>query len=185
MILDIITCPEWDARQPKGEIDWVDEAVRIIFHHTAGHHREIGTPNKTESLAEAIQYAKDIQAYHMSQGWTDSGHNFLVMRSGRVLQGRWRTVRAIGQGRMVRSAHCPGQNDQIGIEHEHQGTEPMTRAQFNGSARLQAWIAWKYHRKTVLPVYPHRQYYATACPANLERDIDGIRDLAQQILRGV
>jgi hypothetical protein len=39
-----------------------------------------------------------------------------------VLQGRWLTVSAIEAGHMVVSAHCPGQNGQIGIEHEHLGT---------------------------------------------------------------
>ena len=179
--LDIITCPEWGARKPSSPITFVDEAERIIFHHTAGHHREITNPNN-ESEAEAIQYARDIQAYHMGQGWKDSGHNFLVMRSGRVLQGRWRTVHTITRGRMVDSAHCPGQNDQIGIEHEHAGSEPMTPAQRLGSAVLMAWIAWHYKRPTVLPVFPHKAYINTACPANLIRDIPTIRHMAQQIL---
>src|SRR4051794_36740410 len=109
--IDIKTCPEWGARAPARDIEIVGKARRIIIHHTAGHHRELDDPADT-SREEAIRYARDIQAFHMGpeRGWIDSGHNFLVMRNGMILQGRWQTVSAIQAGRMVRSAHCPGQN---------------------------------------------------------------------------
>lgn len=183
----IITCPEWGARAPAHDIVIVKKAVRIIFHHTAGHHRELDAEHNVESLAEAIRYARDIQAFHMGpeRGWADSGHNFLVCRNGMILQGRWQTVSAIQAGRMVESAHCPGQNGNIGIEHEHKGTEAMTRAQREASARLQAWIADKYNRSVVLPVDPHSKYISTSCPVNLVSDIAGIKKRAQAILSGV
>lgn len=179
----IITCPEWQARPATGEIVWVGKSSRIIFHHTAGHHRELDEDRTVESYAEAVGYARDIQAYHMNgNGWIDSGHNFLVCRNGLILQGRWRTVSAIQQGKMVRSAHCPGQNDQIGIEHEHRLSEEMTAAQKLASAQLQAWIAVKYGRKTPLPVYPHSRFYNTSCPANLAEDMQAIRDKAKALM---
>lgn len=182
MPLDIVTCPQWNARQPKHPIKVVNQAARILFHHTAGHHHEISNP-KDESLGEAIRYAQDIQKYHMdTNNWVDSGHNFLVCRNGTVLQGRWLTVSAIEAGHMVVSAHCPGQNTQIGIEHEHLGTEEMTPAQREASAVLQAWIARQYHRALVLPVFPHKKFFDTDCPANLVHDIPKIRQLAQTIL---
>jgi N-acetyl-anhydromuramyl-L-alanine amidase AmpD len=112
-------------------------------------------------------------------GWIDSGHNFLVTRAGHILQGRWLTVSAIEAGQMVVSAHCPTQNTQIGIEHEHLGTEQMTSAQRDASAWLMAWIAGHYGHSAPLPVYPHRKYFNTACPANL-----AIRAAALKILRG-
>jgi hypothetical protein len=128
-------------------------------------------------------YAKQIQNYHMdAQGWADSGHNFLVCRNGVVLQGRWNTVSAIQAKRMVVSAHCPGQNTQIGIEHEHYGSEAMTKEQREASAQLMAWIAGRYGLREVLPVDPHSRYYSTACPANLINDIPVIRRRAQAIL---
>lgn len=177
----IITCPEWDARKPKLGIELVGPAKRIIFHHTASHHQEISDPTN-ESLAESKAFARAIQAYHMKLGWNDSGHNFLICRNGRILQGRWLTVSAIEAKHMVRSAHCPGQNDQIGIEHEHSGQESMTKEQREASARLMAWIAYQYNKQVVLPVYPHSKYFQTACPANLKADIASIRKRAQQIL---
>jgi hypothetical protein len=118
----------------------------------------------------------------MSQGWTDSGHNFLVCRNGLILQGRWLTVSSISAGHMVQSAHCPGQNDQIGIEHEHLGDEKMTQKQKEASARLMAWIADQYGRKTALPVFPHSKFFPTSCPANLRADISKIKMMAQDIL---
>jgi len=178
---EIITCPEWGALKPKSGLVTVPASKRIIFHHTAGHHPEVSNPSN-ESRQESILYARSIQKFHMRQGWTDTGQNFLVCRNGLILQGRWLTVSAIQAKHMVRSAHCPGQNDQIGIEHEHLGTEKMTPKQREASARLMAWIADQYGRKTVLPVDPHSKHFATSCPANLKADIAAIRKRAQQIL---
>jgi hypothetical protein len=178
----IITCPEWKAAPPKTEPTWCGQANRIIFHHTAGHHPEISVPS-TESPAEAVAYAKQIQHYHMTvNGWIDSGHNFLICRNGLILQGRWRTVSAIEQRKMVISAHCPGQNDQIGIEHEHLSGEQMPEEQQQASARLTAWIADQYGLTEVLDVEPHRKYFATDCPDVLVDYIPGITGLAEAIL---
>jgi hypothetical protein len=117
-----------------------------------------------------------------SNGWIDSGHNFLVCRNGLILQGRWLTVSAIQAGHMVLSAHCPGQNQQIGIEHEHLGAEPMTAAQRDASGRLIAWISSNYGLKRALPLHPHSQYFATACPANLKADLPRLTLIANGLL---
>jgi hypothetical protein len=181
--------PSGEHAPPKQTLELVGKPVRIIFHHTASHHKpEISGPGD-ESLAESIRYAHAIQDFHMDTcGWNDSGHNFLVCRNGVVLQGRWLTVSALEAGHMVRSAHCaqagkPGsdQNDQIGIEHEHAGTEAMTLAQMLASAELMVWIAQKLNRRTVMPVEPHSRYCDTACPANLTAQITTIRHRAQAI----
>jgi N-acetylmuramoyl-L-alanine amidase len=183
--IDIITCPQWGARKPKQGITTVGPAVRIIIHHTAGHHHEISVPSN-ESRDEAIRYARDIQNFHMDgNGWIDSGHNFLVCRNGLILQGRWLTVSAIEADHMVDSAHCPGQNHQVGIEHEHLGSEPMTAAQRDASARLIAWISAQYGKKQALPLAPHKEFFSTACPANLESEISHLSSLANQLLGAV
>lgn len=177
----IYTCPEWGALPPHGQLELCPRAARIIFHHTAGHHPEIDTPG-SESTSEAFAYARALQHAHFANGWADSGHNWLVTRAGHILQGRWLTASAIEAQHMVISAHCPGQNTQIGIEHEHLGTEAMTPRQREASAYLQAWIAWHYARATPLTVYPHSRYFATACPANLVSEIARIRTRANSIL---
>ena len=184
LAIDIITCPQWGANQPRSPIQTVGPAERIIIHHTAGHHKEISVPSN-ESRDEAIRYARDIQNFHMNtNGWIDSGHNFLVCRNGMILQGRWLTVSAIESGHMVDSAHCPGQNHQVGIEHEHLGSEPMTDEQRKASARLIAWISAQYGRTDPLPLAPHKEFFATACPANLEADIPHLASMAANLLHG-
>lgn len=181
--INIITCPQWGARKPKAPPVMCGASVRIIGHHTAGHHAEIENP-KDESRAEAMRYARDIQAFHMDDNdWNDSGHNFLVCRNGLILQGRWITVSAIEAGHMVVSAHCPGQNENVGIEHEHNGTESPTQAQLEASARLMAWIAAQYGRKTPLSLDPHRKYISTACPANLGNYFPQLVTMAATILK--
>lgn len=180
--IEIITCPQWGARKPSQTLHTMPMSVRTIFHHTAGHHQEIENP-KDESRAESMAYARAIQNFHMdTNGWNDSGHNFLICRNGIILQGRWLTVSAIQADHMVSSAHCPGQNGQIGIEHEHYGSEPMTAAQKESSANLQAWIGWSYDKTLVLPCDPHSKYYNTSCPANLKTNIAGINKRAQVLL---
>lgn len=182
--IGIVTCPMWGARPSKEPIQFCGAADKIIIHHTAGHHQELDPQHEIESGAEAYKYARDIQNYHMdSNGWIDSGHNFLVCRNGIVLQGRWRTVSRIEAGGMVVSAHCPGQNENVGIEHEHLGTERMTNRQFNASARLIAWISGQYGLEKPLPLHPHKEYYGTECPANLTAAIPQLYNLASQILK--
>ena len=71
--------------------------------------------DRVESRDEAIAFAKAIQRDHMHRPppdgpFIDSGHNFLVTRSGLVLEGRHGSVAAIMDGVMVQSAHCPSQN---------------------------------------------------------------------------
>lgn len=180
--IDIITCPQWEARKPKSGLVTVPRSRRIVFHHTAGHHAEIENP-ANQSKAESVRYARAIQNFHMdTRKWNDSGHNFLICRNGLILQGRWLTVSAIQAKHMIVSAHCPTQNDQIGIEHEHLGSEAMTKVQREASARLMAWIADQYELKNVLPVFPHSRYIATSCPVNLKADIPIIKKRAQVIL---
>lgn len=182
MQLDIITCPQWGARQPKHGLETVPASTRIIIHHTAGHHPEISLPGD-ESREESIRYARDIQAFHMdTNGWVDSGHNFLVCRNGLILQGRWLTVSTIQARHMVLSAHCPGQNGQVGIEHEHLGAEPMTQAQRLASGALIAWVSSHYGRSVALPLHPHSEFYATACPANLKAELPRLARIADELL---
>ena len=180
MAINIITCPQWGARPPKQGIETIGRSRELVQHHTAGHVRQLGDP-KITTKAEAMQYARDIQRYHMdANGWNDSGHNFLVCRAGFILQGRWLTVSAIQARHMVRSAHAGDNygNEQIGIEFEHAGTETMTKKQRDAGAELMAWVSLQYGLKKILPMNPHSKYSATACPVNLVEEIPDLRRLA-------
>lgn len=179
----IITTNVWGARPAKSPPVYVGRPSRIIYHHTAGHHPELGNP-KNESRSEAIAYAKAIQRYHMvNNGWNDSGHNFLVCRNGLILVGRHMSLPAIRRGRMVLSAHCPGQNDQPGIELEHYGNEAMTKQQFNAAAWLAAWIIVRCRMAGPSAIHPHRQYFATSCPGALDKELPALKTAVTQILR--
>lgn len=182
--IDIITCPQWGARRPKQGLELLTMSKETVMHGTDGHLRQLHDPNIT-TIDEAMQYARDIQNFHMGpeRGWNDSGHNFLVCRAGFILQGRWLTVSAIQSDHMVRSAHAGSNygNEQIGIEFEHNGKETLTLKQFNAGASLLAWIAWQYS-KLILPMFPHHHYSATSCPVNLESQIQPMRVKAALIL---
>jgi N-acetylmuramoyl-L-alanine amidase len=173
---DIVLASDWGAVAPHGSITRVGRPDKIIFHHTDGH-----APGP--SLAQAKQYARSIQRDHMhrSPPFIDSGHNFLVTRAGQILEGRRGSLAAIKDGVMVSSAHCPGQNHNPGIEHEHRGGEAMTDAQRRASLFLHELIC---RRTGIRPsaVHGHKEFFPTACPAELEPELGRFRrELAQRL----
>jgi hypothetical protein len=163
----IIPCAEWGAKPAKAPSQVVSQKpARIIFHHTAGHAPELG--DSGESYREAVAYVKSIQAFHMGsqRGWNDTGQNFTVTRNGYIFEGRHGSYANVSQGKMVVSAHCPGQNDQPGVEIEHNGNEAMTPIQREAAIWLFAWIC----RVCVIPathIYGHKDYFTTGCPGVL------------------
>jgi hypothetical protein len=180
--LEIITTAQWGAKPAAAQIKRVGTPSKFIFHHTDGHAPQLdGAPGET--LEEAKAYARSIQNDHMHRDppFIDSGHNFLVTRSGHVLEGRHGSLEAIKAGGMVDSAHCIGQNHHPGIEHEHRGNEQMTDAQREASLRLHEFICRHTGIKPT-EIHPHRKFDSTDCPAELEPAIAGLRaDLAQRL----
>jgi hypothetical protein len=176
----IWTTDAWRAKPAKRGPIVVARPDHGIFHHTAGHHAEIANP-KDESVTEAIRYAKAIQRFHFSEGWMDSGHNFLVCRNGVVLVGRHQSLPAVNAGRMIVSAHCPGHNDVPGVEHEHLHEETMTTKQLEASARLWAWICSRCAIR-VGSYDPHGAHFPTSCPGELRDDIPRVIVRAAKIL---
>jgi hypothetical protein len=178
---EIITCAQWGAMAPTRRPTLTPRPARIIEHHTAGlAPAAVGEP--VEPRAQGSADARALQHLHMVvNGWDDSGHNFLVMRTGVILQGRWGSVTAIEHGRMVVSAHCPGQNDQPGIEHENIDQQTLTAEQHAATVHLQAWIADRCQiRPTEL--YGHRAFYPTACPGAIAAAIPQlIADVAAEL----
>lgn len=158
----MVACREWGARPPRHPNLLTNRPVRIVVHHTAGRAPE--TAGSRTSFAAAAAYARELQLFHMEvRGWNDSGHNFLVTAGGYVLEGRQGSLAAIEAGRMIVSAHCPGQNDQPGVEHEHSGTGPLRDAQKAASVWLHALVC---RRAGIEPValHPHSAFFDTDCP---------------------
>jgi hypothetical protein len=179
---DLLTTDAWGAKPPAGRIHACGRPSAIIFHHTAGHHAEIRNP-ANESADEFIRYAREIQAFHMGpgRGWLDSGHNYLVGRNGMIAVGRHFSFTANRAGRHVVSAHCPGKNTQIGIEHEHLHEQEMSPEQMHASARLHAWLMSRCNFG-VTEVFPHGMFFPTSCPGELRRDIEQVKIRAGEIL---
>ena len=163
----IILASDWGALPPRQPISRVGKPDKIIFHHTAGH-----APGSSEADAKA--YARSIQRDHMRRDFIDSGHNFLVTRAGHILEGRRGSLAAINDGVMVSSAHCPNENSNPGIEHEHNGNEPMTAAQREASLFLHELICRKTGIKPTA-IHPHKEFFATACPGSLEPELKRFR----------
>ena len=180
----VYLCEEWGARSPNGLIIPVHSAPnKALFHHTDGHHPEISNPDD-ESLEELFRYARDIQYFHMygaGRGWVDSGHNYLIGLNGVICEGRHGSHAAIKKGEMVVSAHCPEQNTNPGIEHEHKSEAKMSAAQWNASVQLYAWIGEMCGIPTDKLARPHSQYYPTACPDELTDDLPMLRVAIAQL----
>lgn len=169
----VIPCDEWGAKPPAGVIAATGKPERGIFHHTAGHVPQLGAG---ETYAEACAYARAVQNFHMKgNGWNDSGHNFLVTRGGFILEGRHGSLAHCRAGNMVVSAHCPNQNTNPGVEHEHQGAERMTPIQYEAAvwlwARLCRWGGFK-----PLKIEPHNKYFSTSCPGTLAAILPRLRE---------
>jgi len=172
----VIPCAEWHAQAPRGAISGAGKPSRIIFHHTAGHHPELDGVPGTETYAESEAYAKAVQQAHFHNGWVDSGHNFLVTRAGYIFEGRHGSLAAVKAGKMVVSAHCPGQNEQPGIEHEQIDPEGLTPIQLDATVWLHAWIC-KQTGIDPKHIDGHRDHYATACPGVLYALLPKFRQL--------
>jgi hypothetical protein len=164
---EIVLAADWGAVAPTGSITRIGRPDKIIFHHTDGH-----APGS--SLADAKAYARSIQRDHMNRKFIDSGHNFLVTRAGQILEGRRGSLAAIQDGVMVQSAHCPNENHNPGIEHEHKGGEAMTDAQRQASLFLHELICRKTGIKPSA-IHGHKEFFATACPGALEPELARFR----------
>jgi hypothetical protein len=61
----------------------------------------------------------------------------------------------------------------------------VTDAQRAGSARLIAWISARCGKTSTLPLSPHKEFFATALPANLGADIPHLKSMANELLGAV
>lgn len=162
----VISAADWGAATPK---EPCEETVPnyIIIHHT-------DTPNPPNAISKgtltgAKQFAKSIQNTHMkTNGWNDSGHNFLNTVGGILLEGRQGTLTAIIQGRCVRSAHSGDKsaNESPGIENEGNFmTNKMAATQWNSLVDLCTALCSGCN---INPdnIKGHRDFKATKCPGD-------------------
>jgi hypothetical protein len=155
----VISTKAWGASAPR-QIAKQTTPRYVVVHHTGFAAVSRGT------VSGAGQLARSIQRHHMSRGWIDSGHNFLITVGGHTLEGRHGSVSAISRGKCVQSAHAPGANDSPGIEcegHFSQGT--MREQQWQALVKLVAAIC-RLTGISPRQIKGHRDFVATECPGN-------------------
>jgi hypothetical protein len=155
---------EWGARPPNGAIQIIGPPDHIVIHHTA-------SDNVTDySLEQAYALSHWIQDLHMDQnGWLDAGQQLTISRGGYVLEGRDRSLEAIGQGLNVLGAQTGNHNSHtLGIEHEGiYVSEDVTPELFEASVQTCAWLCGTYGLDPHVALVGHRDYNATQCPGDV------------------
>lgn len=157
-------CHAWGARDPSGNLTVIAGRPKyILIHHTATENRDnVGSDDLNE-------LAKAIQDFHMdTNGWVDSGHQFLVNRGGLIAEGRHRSLETLRGGRsFIEGSQCTDHNDDsIGIE--NQGTYSEADPPPAMLTSLRALLAFACVRYRVSPahLYGHRDFSDTVCPGD-------------------
>jgi hypothetical protein len=165
--IQIITCPEWGARRPQaGDPRGRRGRARDLPSHGRASPRA-RVPG-SESLAEAMQYARDDPGVpHGRERLDRLGPSLPRVPERRILQGRWLTVSAIEAGHMVEGAHCPGQNHGDRDRARALGPRVAHGQAASELGRLMAWIAISTAATTPLPVDPHSDALRDDVPGNL------------------
>ncbi len=154
---------DWGARPPKASATVSQAPDLIVVHHTA-------TANSTDySKSHAAALSRSIQNHHMdTNGWADTGQQLTISRGGHVLEGRDRTLQAIGDGHHVIGAHTADHNSHtIGIENEGTYTRSGVPQRLWGSlVEVCAWLCEQYRLDPSDAIVGHRDFNATACPGD-------------------
>jgi N-acetylmuramoyl-L-alanine amidase len=159
----IYTRAEWGARPPTSPAQIIKAPDHLIVHHMA-------FPNSTDySLAHAFQLSRDCQDLHMdTNGWADTGQQLTISRGGYVMEGRNRSIEAIGKGANVMGAQCANENGHtLGIENEGTYiTQLPPTALWNSLVKTLAWLCDMYGLSPYTAIVGHRDYNATQCPGD-------------------
>jgi hypothetical protein len=120
----------------------------IVAHHTASSHMTL----------------KECNAWHRQRGWDGCGYNYIIDRSGDIIEAR---------GDRRTGAHTKGKNrDLLGVALVGFGGKHhpyrITQKQINGLRILHAELEARYGR---LPIYPHSHFGKTDCPGGYIREI--------------
>lgn len=168
-MLKIIECAEWGA-SPKNSAGLRKRtAVGIVLHHTASPNTQV-LENGPAERRRCFELARSIQRSHLRRRFRDSGHHFLVTRSGTILEGRHDSFATAQQGMVIHGSHA-GDNwantKMHGIECEgiYIDEEPP-EALWNALVDLCAHLAWWGGFQSG-EIEGHRIYRATQCPGEI------------------
>lgn len=159
----VYTRAEWSARPPTSTAEIIAAPDHLVVHHMA-------FPNSTDySLTHAFQLSRDCQDLHMdTNGWADTGQQLTISRGGYVMEGRNRSLEAIGKGANVMGAQTANNNGHtLGIENEgtYISVLPPT-ALWNALVKTLAWLCDDYGLDPHASIVGHRDYVATQCPGD-------------------
>lgn len=159
----VYTRAEWSARPPRSPVSIIGRPDHIVIHHTA-------SSNTSDfSLQQAYAISHWIQNLHMDRnGWIDAGQQLTISRGGYVLEGRDRSLYAIGRGQNVYGTQTANHNSHtIGIEHEGIYVSAGVPASlFESSVQTCAWLCTVYGLDPYAAIVGHRDYNPTQCPGD-------------------
>jgi hypothetical protein len=160
----VYTRAEWNARAPRSTASILNRRPDgLIVHHTAS------SNSNDFSLAHAFSLSRSIQNHHMdNNGWADTGQQLTISRGGHVMEGRNRSLTAIGSVQHVVGAHVANHNSHLlGIENEGLYTSARPTDQlWNALVTTLAWLCDVYDLDPHAAILGHRDFNATACPGN-------------------
>jgi hypothetical protein len=160
----IYTRDEWAARAPDFAADIIDRPDHLVVHHTA-------SPNTGDlSLERAFALSREIQDLHqLTNGWGDTGQQLTISRGGFVMEGRNRTLEALGQGLNVLGVQTANHNSHtLGIENEGiYVDENPTQELWDSLVVTLAWLCDLYALDPHESIVGHRDYVATQCPGDV------------------
>jgi N-acetylmuramoyl-L-alanine amidase len=176
----VYTRAEWGARPPTSPASIINAPDHLVVHHMA-------FPNSTDySRAHAFQLSRDCQDLHMdTNGWADTGQQLTISRGGYVMEGRNRSLQAIGQRRNVMGAQTANQNSHtLGIENEGTYITVLPPAAlWNSLVQTLAWLCGVYGLDPHASIVGHRDYNATQCPGDaLYAQLPRLRDEVAEAL---
>lgn len=160
----VYTRAEWSARPPTSTASIIAAPDHLVVHHTA-------FPNSTDySLQHAFQLSRDIQDLHMdTNGWADTGQQLTISRGGYLMEGRNRSLEAIGEGKNVMGAQVANENGHtLGIENEGTYTSASPPAAlWDSLVATLAWLCDTYGLDPHAAILGHRDYNNTECPGDV------------------
>ncbi|BDZ56682.1 peptidoglycan recognition protein family protein [Barrientosiimonas endolithica] len=160
---EVIGTQAWGAQEPRRRARLVGPPRTVLIHHTA-------SANVADtSRQSAYDIARQIQRWHLANGWGDTGQHFTVSRGGFLLEGRHGTLDAVRarDGEFPFGAHSASQNrTALGIETQGTFTAALpTSAQWGALVSLCTWLCRSYDLAADA-IDGHRDYEQTACPGD-------------------
>ncbi|HEU5158062.1 MAG TPA: peptidoglycan recognition family protein [Streptosporangiaceae bacterium] len=160
----VYTRAEWGARPPDFAARIINKPDHLVVHHTA-------SDNVTDfSLNQAFRLSRWIQDLHqLTNGWGDTGNQLTISRGGFIMEGRNRSLEAIGQGQNVLGAQTANNNSHtLGIENEgiYVSARP-TQWLWDSLVETLAWLCDVYDLDPHQAIVGHRDYVATQCPGDV------------------